>query len=173
MEDPSAMFQRVFHLLQAVAQEPQEPDHVLMPYEHCNAPQGAATLPPPQLPVYPSDSEGVPEADSSRLPPDREQFLVPHPPDPARLQPFRKLLGFGHVALHVAGRLFPFPDGFHAGTGAEVSLGDLPSHLIPGRRYEAAQLAYRSKRRSHEQEKVEVPRSSLSGVRQSGVSVAR
>jgi hypothetical protein len=34
MEDASAMVQGVFHLLQAVAQELQEPDHVLMPYEH-------------------------------------------------------------------------------------------------------------------------------------------
>jgi hypothetical protein len=34
---PLAMVQGVFHLLQAVAQEPQEPEHVLMPYEHRNA----------------------------------------------------------------------------------------------------------------------------------------
>jgi hypothetical protein len=37
MKDPSAMIQGVFHLLQAVTQEPQEPHYVLMPYEHCNA----------------------------------------------------------------------------------------------------------------------------------------
>jgi hypothetical protein len=37
MEDPSAMIQVVFHLHQAVPEEPQEPDHVLMPHEHRNA----------------------------------------------------------------------------------------------------------------------------------------
>jgi hypothetical protein len=37
MEDASAMIGGVFHLLQAVAQELQEPHYVLMPYEHCNA----------------------------------------------------------------------------------------------------------------------------------------
>jgi hypothetical protein len=42
-------------LLQAVAQGPKEPDHVLMPYEHRNTAQVAATLPLRQLPVYPSD----------------------------------------------------------------------------------------------------------------------
>jgi hypothetical protein len=37
MEDPFGDGSRSFHLLQAVAQEPQEPEHVLMPYEHRNA----------------------------------------------------------------------------------------------------------------------------------------
>src|SRR5215208_453502 len=98
----------VSKLLQAVAQEPQEPDHILIPYEHRNAAQGATTLPPSQLPVYPPDPEGVPEAGLGRLPPDGKEFLVPDPPDPARLQPLGKFLGFGHVALDVAGHLFPF-----------------------------------------------------------------
>ena len=35
------MFQDISQLLQAVAKELQEPDHVLMPYEHSNAVQGA------------------------------------------------------------------------------------------------------------------------------------
>ena len=86
---------------------------------------------------------------------------MPESPNPAGLQPFGKLLGLGHVALHVARCLFPLPDSFSAGTGAEVPLGELPSNLIPGSRYEAAQLIYRSKRRPHEQEQVEVPRPPL------------
>src|SRR5215210_3006627 len=161
MEDPSAMIQGVFHLLQAVAQEPQELHHVLMPYEHCNGAQGAATLPLRKSPVYPSDPEGLPEADLGPLPSDGEEFLVPDPPDPAGLQPLGKLLGLGHVALHVAGRLFPSLHGFDAGTGVEVPLGVLPCNLIPGRRDETAHLAYCSERWPHEQEYVEVPCSSL------------
>jgi hypothetical protein len=51
--------------------------------------------------------------DLGRLPLDGEEFSVPYPPDPARLQPFRKLLWLGHVALDVARRLFPFTDGFN------------------------------------------------------------
>jgi hypothetical protein len=37
MEDPTAMIQGVFHLLQAVAQELQEPDYIPIPYEYRNA----------------------------------------------------------------------------------------------------------------------------------------
>jgi hypothetical protein len=66
-------------LLQAVAQELQEPEHVLMPYKHCYAAQGATTLPPRQLSVYPPDLEGVPEADLDRLPLDgrSSSFHIP------------------------------------------------------------------------------------------------
>ena len=78
-----------------------------MPYEHRNTAQRVATLSLGQLPVYPPDPEGVPQADLDRHPADGKVFLVPYSPDPARLQPFRILLGLGHVALHVAGRLFP------------------------------------------------------------------
>jgi hypothetical protein len=34
MEEHSAIFHRIFHLLHTVAQELQEPEHVLIPYEH-------------------------------------------------------------------------------------------------------------------------------------------
>jgi hypothetical protein len=34
MEDSTAMIQGVFHLIQAVPQELQEPDYILMPYKH-------------------------------------------------------------------------------------------------------------------------------------------
>jgi hypothetical protein len=61
----------VSQLLHTVAQELQEPDHILIPYEHRSAAQGAATLPASQLPVYPPDPEGVLEADLDRLPLDR------------------------------------------------------------------------------------------------------
>ena len=44
-------------LLQLVAQELQEPDHVLVSHEHRHAAQGAATLPSCQLPVDPPDGE--------------------------------------------------------------------------------------------------------------------
>jgi hypothetical protein len=37
VDDATVMFQGISQLLQAVSQELQEPDHVLMPYEHCNA----------------------------------------------------------------------------------------------------------------------------------------
>jgi hypothetical protein len=132
-----------------------------MSHEHRNAAKGTATLSPRQLPVYPSDYEGIPEADLDRLPLDWEQVLVPDPPDPARLQPFGELLGFGHVALHVARYRSPLLRHFDAGPSVEMPLGDLPSDLIPRRRDEATQLAYRSKRRSHEQEQVKVSRTSL------------
>src|SRR5215217_6603292 len=105
-------------LLQLVSQELQEPDHIFVPYEHRDVLQGAGALPPRQLPIDPPDPEGVPEADLDRLPPDGEEFLVPDPPDPAGLQPFRKLLGLGHVALHVAGRLLPFLHHFDAGASS-------------------------------------------------------
>jgi hypothetical protein len=71
MEDLTAIFQRIFHLLQAISQELQEPDHVLMSYQHRYATQGANTHPPRQLPVYPPNSERIPEADFDPLPPDR------------------------------------------------------------------------------------------------------
>ena len=122
MEDASAMIQGVFHLLQAVAQEPQELHYVLMPYEHRNTAQGATALPSRQLPVDPPDPKGVSEADLDLLPPDGEEFLIPYPPDPAGLQPIRKHLGLGHVALGVAGRLFPSLHGFNAGTDVQVTL---------------------------------------------------
>src|SRR5215204_145578 len=109
-----------------------------MPHEHCNTEQGAATLLPCQFPVYPSDPEGVLKADLDRLPADGKVVLVPDPPNSARLQPFRELLGFSHVALHVACCLFPLLHGFHTSTGVEMPLGDLPGYLIPGRRYKAA-----------------------------------
>jgi hypothetical protein len=57
-------------LLQLVSQELQEPDHILVPYEHRDVLQGAGALPPRQLPIDPPDPEGVPEADLDRLPPD-------------------------------------------------------------------------------------------------------
>src|SRR5215217_5056952 len=120
MDDATVMFHGISQLLQAVPQELQEPDHVLIPHEHRNTAQRAATLPLRQLPVYPPDSEGVPEADLGRLPPDGEKFLVPNPPDPARLQPFGELLGFGHVSLHVAGRLFPSPHGYNTSPSVEM-----------------------------------------------------
>ena len=46
-----AMVQGVFHLLQAVSQELQKSEHILMPHEHRNTAQVAATLPPRQLPI--------------------------------------------------------------------------------------------------------------------------
>ena len=95
MEDPSVMCQSVSQLFQAVSQELQQPDHVLMTHEHRNTAQVAATLPPRQLPVYPSDLVGVPEADLDRLPTNGEEFLVPYPPDPARLKSLWELLGLG------------------------------------------------------------------------------
>src|SRR5919107_4675431 len=98
MEDPSVMCQSVSQLFQEVSRELKQPDHVLMPHEHRNTAQVAATLPPRQLPVDPSDSEGILEANLGRLPPDREQSFVPYSPDPARLQPLWKLLGLGQVA---------------------------------------------------------------------------
>jgi hypothetical protein len=61
----------VSQLLQAVSEELQESEHVLIPDEHRNAAQVTATLLPSQLSVYPPDSEGVPEADLDLLPPDR------------------------------------------------------------------------------------------------------
>jgi hypothetical protein len=82
----------VFRLLQAVTQEPQELHYVLMPHEHRNTAQRAATLSLRKFPVYPSDLVGVPEANLGRLPPDGEVFLIPYPPDPACLQPLGKLL---------------------------------------------------------------------------------
>src|SRR5215217_5535192 len=106
--------------------------------EHRNTAQRAVTLPPRQFPIYPPDPEGVPEADLNRLPLDGKEFLVPNPPDPTRLQPLRKLLGFGHVALHVAGHLFPSPHGYDASPSVEMPLGDLPRNLVPGRGYKAA-----------------------------------
>src|SRR5918999_677905 len=111
MEDASAMIQGVFHLLQAVAQEPQELHYILMPYEHRNTAQGATALPSRQLPVDPPDPKGV-----------SEEFLIPYPPDPAGLQPIRKHLGLGHVALGGAGRLFPSLHGLYAGTDVQVTL---------------------------------------------------
>src|SRR5215217_2366353 len=77
-------------LLQLVSQELQQPDHVLMPYEHRHAAQRATALPPRQLPVDPPDPEGVPETDLGRLPSDGEEFLVPDPPDPACLATLRE-----------------------------------------------------------------------------------
>jgi hypothetical protein len=54
---------------------------------------------PNKLSVYPSDPEGVPEADRNLLPPDGEEAcLVPDFSDPARIQPLRKRLKLGHVA---------------------------------------------------------------------------
>jgi hypothetical protein len=120
------MIQGVFQLLQAVSEELQEPDHVLMPHEHCNATQGAATPPLSQIPIDPPDPEGVPEADLDRLPLDGEEFLVPDSPDPAGLQPFGELLGFGHVALHVARYLSPSLYSFNTCSRTEVALGNFP-----------------------------------------------
>ena len=37
VDDATVMFQGISQLLQAVAQELQEPDHILMPHEHRNA----------------------------------------------------------------------------------------------------------------------------------------
>src|SRR5918994_3542144 len=85
---------------------------------------------------------------------------MPYPPDPARMPPFGKLLGLGHVAFNVARRLFPFLHGFNTCPRAEVSFRNLPRNLVPGRSDKAAQLTYCSERRSHKQEQVEVPRSS-------------
>src|SRR5215211_2061673 len=103
IDDHTAILQVSPKLFQAVSQEIQEPHHVLIHYEHCNATQGTATLPPRQLPVDPPDPEGVPEADLYLLPPDGNQVPLPYPPDPACLQPLWELLWLGHVALHVAG----------------------------------------------------------------------
>src|SRR5215211_2123874 len=74
-----------FHLLQAVTQEPQEPEHILMPHEHRKMAQGATTFPLRKSPVYPPDPDGVPEVDFDRLPLDGEESFVPYPPDPAGL----------------------------------------------------------------------------------------
>src|SRR4029450_3913129 len=108
-----------------------------MHYKHRYAAKGATTLSPRQLPVYPPDPEGLPEAHVGRLPPDWEESFVPYPRDPAGLQPFGKLLGLCHVALHVARCLFPPLHGFNTCSRAEMPLGDLPSDLVPRRRYEA------------------------------------
>src|SRR4051795_2974312 len=105
-------------LLQPVSQELQQPFYVLVPHEYRHPAQRATSLPPRQLPVYPPDLVGVPEADLGRLPPDGEESLVPYPPDPTRLQPLGELLGLGQVTLRVAGRLLPLLRGFDAGTGA-------------------------------------------------------
>jgi hypothetical protein len=92
-------------LLQAVAQEPQQPRRVFVPHEHRDAAQGAASLPPRQLPVDSPDPERVPEVDPDRLPPDGEELFAPDPPNPAGTRPRGEPLGLGHVPLGVAGRL--------------------------------------------------------------------
>jgi hypothetical protein len=69
VDDATVMFQGISKLLHAVFQELQEPEHVLIPYEHSSAVQGAATLPLRKPPIYPPDPEGVPEADLDCLPP--------------------------------------------------------------------------------------------------------
>jgi hypothetical protein len=58
----------VSQLLQAVSQELQESEHILIPYEYRYAAQGAGSLPLRQLPVDPPDLERIPEADLGRLP---------------------------------------------------------------------------------------------------------
>src|SRR5215204_3330197 len=42
-----------------------------------------------------------------------------------------------------------------------MAFRNLPRNLVPGRRYKAAQFAYRSERRCYEQEQMKVPRTSL------------
>jgi hypothetical protein len=44
-----------------------------------------------------------------------------------------KLLGLGHVALYVAGRLFPLLHGFNTCSRTEVPLRDLSRNLVPRR----------------------------------------